>query len=105
MPSTHVTHFPSCLVVDFRGVNDEILCDPDWSEYWDTCLEENILSSEEEEWTADTYEEEGRNCLAFVLTFLRSLRTEPISSEARYSKRMCQKSINRYKGGLSGRGI
>ena len=81
--------------------------DPDWSEYWDFCLENTLKrgkihvadkekaadSTNHSKWSKEDYDEEEHNCFAFVLNFLKSLKQDPFSSEACQKLEFCRKYI------------
>ena len=70
-----------CLVVSLAdhdlGVA-EMMGDPDWSEYWDMCLEQTLTT---DQWSETRYHEDDNNCFTFVLTFLRTLNQRPFTGE------------------------
>ena len=70
-----------CLVVSLAdhdlGVA-EMMGDPDWSEYWDMCLEQTLTT---DQWSETRYHEDNNNCFTFVLTFLRTLNQRPFTGE------------------------
>ena len=97
-----------CLVIDMvRSLAPDLCSDPDWSEYWDVCLDTTLRKgqcSDEldqlwkdtgngESWSKEDYNEEEHNCFAFVLKFLKSLKQDPFSSEANNRLEFCRKFI------------
>ena len=94
-----------CIVIDIvRGLDPDLCSDPDWSEYWDVCLEstlklgqcdtkQNIGQKKSHSWSKEDYHEEEHNCFVFVLNFLKSLKHDPISFEATNKLEFCRKFI------------
>jgi len=82
-----------CLVVSLAdhdlGVA-EMMGDPDWSEYWDMCLEQTLTT---DQWSETRYHEDDNNCFTFVLTFLRTLNQRPFTDWASSKVDFCQKLI------------
>lgn len=78
-----------CIVIDNFG-SPNICRDPDWGEYWDHCLGETLKSPH---WTVEDYDEDGHNCFAFVLSFLRTLKQNPFSTAAANKFEFCERYI------------
>ena len=80
-----------CIVVNLHNAMDpDVLSDPDWPEYWDSCLEASAASaSSRHQWTTEAYETQEHNCFAFVLAFLRSLKQNPLSLHANNKVDFC----------------
>jgi len=78
-----------CIVIGLNNAIDpDVICDPDWPEYWDACLEAaSVLSPSQ--WTVEAYEAQEHNCFAFVLAFLRSLKQNPLSMHANNKVDFC----------------
>jgi hypothetical protein len=64
-------------VLESGFVDSNVVSDHDWSSYWDWTLEETIKA---DDWSEDSYSESDKNCFSFVLSFLRALKHEPLSS-------------------------
>ena len=83
----------------------DLCSDPDWSEYWDICLENTVRKEQagqkrkssanvqDHGWSKEEYDEEEHNCFAFVLNFLKVLKQNPISSEANNKLEFCRKYV------------
>ena len=89
-----------------RGLDPELCSDPDWSEYWDICLENTLKRGQStldeqqngglkknHSWSKEDYHEKEHNCFVFVLNFLKSLKHDPISFEATNKLEFCRKFI------------
>lgn len=104
------TDWSQCIVIDLvKTLAPDLCSDPDWSEYWDKCLENTLKtgflpdtmkgqghgkSPKNKPWSKEAYHEQEYNCFVFVLNFLKSLKQDPISSEARKTRlEFCRKYI------------
>ena len=100
-----ILEWKRCIVIDIvQGLDPDLCSDPDWSEYWDVCLENTLklgLNDEKQNgsmkraqsWSKEDYHEEEHNCFVFVLNFLKSLKHDPISFEATNKLEFCRKFI------------
>lgn len=77
-----------CIVVNLNSAIDpDVASDPDWPEYWDSCLEQ--VAQQNLTWTLDRYDSQEHNCFAFVLAFLRSIKQNPLSLHANNKVDFC----------------
>ena len=79
-----------CIVVNFQrheSADLDVLCDPDWGDYWDWCIATTVRTNV---WTTETYDEEDHNCFSFVLACIRALKQDPFSAKARDKVTFCQ---------------
>ena len=103
-----ILEWKRCIVIDIvQGLDPELCSDPDWSEYWDICLENTLKRGQQtpdeqqhngalrksHSWSKEDYHEKEHNCFVFVLNFLKSLKHDPISFEATNKLEFCRKFI------------
>ena len=82
-----ILEWKRCIVIDIvQGLDPELCSDPDWSEYWDICLENTLKRGQQtpdeqqnngalrnsHSWSKEDYHEKEHNCFVFVLNFLKS---------------------------------
>ena len=87
---TGIRPLGSQLLKETGLVDNNVVEDPDWNEYWDFMLESLLKDGS---WDSSSYDEDDKNCFSFVLTFVKSLKHDPLSSIAGNKLDFCKHFI------------